>query len=201
MEPILRELSAPDLLRFASTSRACRAAASLSHVHLDINSKAGLKAFMGLHRLGCLQQLRTADLTAVVSCAEAIAHLTLLGTCPHLKELWLGFRFNQDKLWWWDPYITIWDDRASGEAYIQAKGNSLSELASHMPVGIVRNITSYDDPEDWDDCDCGYYQQSSPRRGSRKCKNSNTLKRCTCRDACFTFEAGKATNSNHFYDY
>lgn len=33
------------------------------------------------------------------------------------------------------------------------------------------------------------------------CKNSNTLKRCTCRNASFTFEAGKAAVSIYFYDY
>lgn len=108
MGTVLRELSAPDLLRFASTSRACRAAASLSYVQLDLNSEAGLKAFRGLHRLGCLQQLQEADLTAVVSDAKAIGHLALLGTCSCLKKLCLGFEFDPNKLWWWEPYITIW---------------------------------------------------------------------------------------------
>ena len=206
MEPILKALSAPDLLRFASTSQACRAAASLSHVQLDINSEAGLKAFKGLHRLGCLQQLRKADLTAVVSDAEAIGHLTLLGSCSQLKALWLVFDFNPDKLWWWDPYITIWANRAYGDAYMQAKGVSLSELASHMPTGVMRTITSYANSQDWDpyDCCCGFSE--NPRlessRGSRQvCKSSSTLERCTCYDARFTFEAGKPAISNNFYDY
>ena len=78
----MEELSAPDLLRFVSTSRACRKAASLSYLHLNINDAAEMKALKGLHRLGCLQQLRKAHLKAVVSDPAALGHLTVLG-CVH----------------------------------------------------------------------------------------------------------------------
>ena len=60
-------------------------------MQLDINSETGLKAFRSLHRLGCLQKVQQADLKADVSNAAAIGHLTLLGTCTHLKELRLAW--------------------------------------------------------------------------------------------------------------
>ena len=204
MGPILQELPAPDLLNFASTSRACRAAASLSYMQLDINSETGLEAFRSLHRLGCLQKVQEADLKADVSNAAAIGHLTLLGTCTHLKELRLEYDFNPDKLWWWDPYITIYAGPicgVGGDAYTQAKGASLEDRALNMPINALRTITSYEEP--WDECICGFHQYSQPEGGLPPvCKNrSSSVARCTGYAAKFRWEAGQPITNHVFYDY
>lgn len=194
MEHILKELSALDLLKFASTSRACRAAASLSYMQLDINSKAGFKAFRGLHRLGCLRKLQKVDLTAAVSGAEAIGHLTLLGTCPHLRKLRLIFRFDPHKLWWWS-YIT----RQICRARFPAKRASLSELVQNMPIDVMRKIRTYDENYHQDECCCGFYQHSVPKGGSCQVfKNSDKLERCTCHDTSCEFASGMSTSNYRF---
>ncbi len=168
-------------------------------MRLDINSEAGLKALQGLHRLGCLGQLRKAELTANISDPTTGGHLALLGACSTLQELVLVYDFKPGKLWWWDPYVTVWAERITSTACDFAEYVNLIELASTMPVRVQRDIRTYKELDVWDECFCGFVTYTSedddldPHILSNRSNSSNstTKERCTCYDRAWSWGPGE----------
>ena len=218
VEPILRALLAPDLLNLATSSRACRAATSLSYIQLDINSAAGLRAVKGLHRLGCLHHLRQAKLTAAVSDSVAGGHLALLAACPQLAYLVLVDEFKPAKLWWWQQHIDGVTQYGglpceADSAHEKADSAFLHELATAMPVNTHRRFEKLEPAEGddahyycsqrWlDDCHCGFPESQrylwSLRHSHLHSDDNHTLQaqtvevtRCACFDKVWSWQPGQ----------
>lgn len=210
MEPILRALPAPDLLNLASSSRACRAATSPSYVQLDINSKAGLRVVLSLHRLGCLHHLRQADLTAATSDSTTGGHLALLAACPKLQSLVLVYECKPAKLWWWGQYIdgvTLQGriPEYEEDAYERADSVNLRELASAMPVKVHRRLERLEPSDEYDgcycrrrwlqdpeDCHCAFSDSQEIIRHAKHGQQKDEKPfRCTCYDKVWSWQPGQ----------
>ena len=75
----------------------------------------------------------------------------MMNLCPHLQKLRLNFTFHPYQLWWFEAYSSI-----AMECYDCARGTCLSELASAMPIRMLRTITVYEEQYDKNECECGF---------------------------------------------
>ncbi len=138
LECLLSGLSVFDMLSLACSSNACQAALRPPVLDLNIDRGFILRALQSLWRLGCLGNLRHANLTATSAGSVQGAYLGLFDCCPALLQLVLVFTFDHDLL---NQYFPKHEGLyPQGSEYKQAHLDALEVLACAMPIRVQRTL-------------------------------------------------------------